>query len=56
MKMNKEAIEKRIAELRNNLEQVTAQGNGIVGAIQDCEYWISQLIHPEAGKVEETKP
>ena len=41
--MDKEAIEARLAELRKALEQVQAQGNGLVGAIQDCEYWLKKL-------------
>ena len=34
--MTKEALEKRIAELRKFVEQ-------ILGAISECEYWLKQL-------------
>lgn len=55
MLLTKETIEKRIATLRKNLEQVTAQGNGIVGAIQDCEHWLAILDQPEPAKQPEKK-
>jgi hypothetical protein len=38
--MSKEAIEKRLVELRKSLEQVQANGNALIGAIQECEYWL----------------
>jgi len=41
--MNKEALEKRIAELQKELDQMQANGNAIIGAIQDCKYWLSIL-------------
>ena len=41
--MTKEAIEKRIEELKKQLEQVQANGNALIGAIQDCEYWLKEL-------------
>jgi hypothetical protein len=41
--MNKEAIEKRLEELRNTLKQIEANGNATLGAIAECEYWLKQL-------------
>ena len=41
--MDKEAIKKRLVELRNSLEQITANGNATLGAIAECEYWLKQL-------------
>ena len=57
MVIDKEALEKRLTELRkeleqlqNNgnalqreLEQLQNNGNAILGAIMDCEYWLAQL-------------
>jgi len=46
--MDKEAIKARLVELRKDLEQeqarfnqAQANGNAIVGAIQECEHWLS---------------
>jgi len=41
--MTKEALEKRLAELRTALEQITANGNATMGAINECNYWLKQL-------------
>ncbi|MCR4308379.1 MAG: hypothetical protein NUV80_07560 [Candidatus Berkelbacteria bacterium] len=41
--MNKEALEKRLAELHKMLEQIQANGNATLGAIGECEYWLKQL-------------
>lgn len=41
--MNKEALEKRLAELQALLEQITANGNATIGAINECKYWLKQL-------------
>lgn len=46
--MDKNVIEKRLAELRKALEQTQASGNAIIGAIQDCEYWLSVLDKEKA--------
>jgi len=45
--MDKEAIEKRLSELRRELERVQANGNALLGAIQDCEYWLAKLKEKE---------
>jgi len=41
--MTKENIEKRIIELQKQLEQINANGNAVIGAIQDCNYWLAEL-------------
>ena len=43
MVIDKEALEKRLVELRKELEQLQNNGNALIGAIQDCEYWLAQL-------------
>ncbi len=45
--MNRESIEKRLAELRQELDRIQANGNALIGAIQDCEYWLSQMDKSE---------
>ena len=45
--ISKEIIEKRKADLIQGMEQKRAEMNAMVGAIQDCDYWISQLEHEE---------
>jgi hypothetical protein len=49
--MDKDKIEKRLAELRKVLEQIQANGNATLGAIAECEYWLKQL---ETEKEQET--
>jgi len=41
--MNKEALEKRLAELNKIFEKIQANGNATAGAIAECEYWLKQL-------------
>ena len=41
--MNKEAIEARLAQLRADLAKVQGTFSAIQGAIQDCEYWLTQI-------------
>ena len=41
--MSREQIEKRIAELQKQLEQIQANGNATLGAIAECEYWLKEL-------------
>lgn len=47
--MDAEAIEKRLAELRDRLKQIEANGNATVGAIQECERWLA-IVKQEAVK------
>ena len=46
--MDKQTIGKRLANLKEQLKQVEANGNALVGAIQDCEYWLAELDKVEA--------
>ena len=41
--MTREQIEKRKAELMAVLEEQKMNASATMGAIQDCEYWLSQL-------------
>jgi len=41
--MNKDMLEKRIADLRKVLGQIQANGNATIGAIQECNYWLDQI-------------
>jgi hypothetical protein len=45
--MNKEFIEKRVAQLQEQLKQVEANGNALIGAIAECQYWLSKLQEEE---------
>lgn len=49
--MNKESIEKRLAELRKLLDQTQANGNAIVGAMQECNYWLAQIEKEQRMKI-----
>lgn len=48
--VTKEAVEKRLFELRKILEQIHANGNATVGAITECEYWLNQFYLEEDEK------
>ena len=41
--MTKEKIEKRKAELLQQIEQVKNQYNALLGAVQDCDYWLKEI-------------
>lgn len=41
--MTEELLKARIVELRKALDQVQANGNALVGAIQECEMWLAKL-------------
>lgn len=45
--MTKADIEQRLAELRKSLEQIQANGNALMGAINDCEYWLNRIQEAE---------
>ena len=45
--MDKEAVGKRLTMLKEQLKQVEANGNALVGAIQDCEYWLAEIEKAE---------
>lgn len=44
--MTKEDITKRRDEYIAQREQLLAQANAVLGAIQDCNYWIEQVDKP----------
>jgi len=48
--MDKEKIMARLAELQNMLKQAEANGNAILGAVEECKYWLAQLEQDEAPK------
>ena len=50
--MTKEQIEARKAELQAGLEQLKANMHATNGAIQECNYWLSQLALEEMKPVE----
>ena len=45
--MNRELLEKRLVELVEQRDQMIANINLVLGAIQDCEYWLSQIDEPQ---------
>jgi len=45
--MNKAKIEARKEELTKQIEQTRNQFQALTGAIQDCDYWLSQLKNKE---------
>ena len=48
--MDKEKLEARMAELQQSLKQLEANGNAMLGAIEECKYWLAQLEQEEAPK------
>lgn len=48
--MDEKTIEKRKAELSAQAEQVKVQYQALVGAIQDCNYWLEQIKPKEKSK------
>ena len=47
--MDRATVEARLAELRKQFEQVQANGNALLGAIQDCEFWLKQIDTQDGG-------
>jgi hypothetical protein len=45
--MTKESIEQRKIELQKQLDQLQANGNAVVGAIQECNYWLAEVAKEE---------
>jgi hypothetical protein len=45
--ITKEMVETRKADLIKGMEQKRAELNALVGALQDCEYWLSQIVEEE---------
>jgi hypothetical protein len=48
--MDKEKLEARLADLQQSLKQIEANGNAMLGAIEECKYWLAQLEEKEAPK------
>jgi prefoldin subunit 5 len=40
--MSREKLEARLVMLRKELEQIQANGNAMIGAIAECEYWLKE--------------
>ena len=53
--MDREKIEARIAELQVMLKQAEANGNAILGAIDECRNWLS-LLNSEDTKKADSQP
>jgi hypothetical protein len=47
MQINKDIINIRLKDLVTQSENLRANLNAIAGAIQDCEYWLSELEKEE---------
>jgi len=41
--MDKEKLEQRIRDLQARQEQLMADLNAVGGAIQECQYWLTQI-------------
>lgn len=41
--IDREAIEKRIAELETERDNAIAKFQALTGALQDCHYWLGQV-------------
>ena len=47
MEITKEAIHVRKQQLLEQMQQLDANRNATLGALQDCEYWLAQLSTPQ---------
>ena len=45
--MNKASVEARKEDLQRQREQLVANINAVVGALQDCDYWLSVIEEEE---------
>ena len=50
MGMTKETIEKRIIDLQKEQSQMTANLHAVMGAIKDCQFWLTELAKEETPK------
>ena len=48
MSITREKLETRLADAKNQLEQLKQQFAATSGAIADLEYWLAELDKPEA--------
>lgn len=53
--MDRETLEKRIAEATQAKDQFVANANHMQGIIDDCNYWLTQLDQPTEVPKEEAK-
>jgi hypothetical protein len=44
--MTKEKLLARKAEAEKQRDQLVGQINGLIGIIQDCDYWLAELDKP----------
>lgn len=51
--IDREALTERMSQLEKDRDQTIARLQAIVGAIQDCAYWLAQLDKSESTKSEE---
>lgn len=47
MMITREAIEQRLAALKQDLQALALRTGAVQGAILDCEFWLTQLATPE---------
>ena len=47
MNVTREAIERRLAELQAQFDQMQIQAHAIGGAMQDCRYWLGVVATDE---------
>ena len=40
-------VHARLAQLRQQRQEMEDQMNALIGAIQDCEFWFAQASHPD---------
>ena len=50
MKITRAIIEARISMLEEQREQLLAQLNAVVGALQDCQHWLETAKAPTPQK------
>lgn len=50
MEITKERLEERIADLEHQKEQAIANINAVEGALQDCRFWLEQLVAAEGSE------
>lgn len=55
MTITKEMYEKRKKGLEQRRIQLQNEFNAVLGATQDCNYWIAELSKPEPEKKKEKK-
>lgn len=46
--MTREAIQERLAKLSAEKDQAVATVNALIGAMQDCQFWLAQLEASDA--------